>query len=239
MYRACLLAAQLLLTFAPIALCQGYRAPPKREGRVKERAPGIVPETNEASKTTSALPLSARSAIDTCVEKASRAREIYYAEIAKLRKTLLNDLEQQKVAATRKGNLEEALAIKVQLDQLGSIDFNLAMEAVLSESSPQIKLEQKKLVGQWKVTEVHGATMAATQYIWNFQENGDATSQRVGEDTVFSGRWRAEPLKGRFYVEWGNNRPSTWNVMKMPLSTDLTLAVSHASNETLAATKLK
>ena len=148
------------------------------------------------------LPPDAQAAIDKAEKSISVAQAKADAEILKVRQELVKALTKAQESATKKGDLNSAMAIKAQIDELAK----LTQAALLDpKAGAQQDADEKLLEGVWQVQKSGWRTTLS------IQGTGAVTA---GDGT--SGTW--EIKDGSFTIKW-TGLQNRWEAFTLPVQT--------------------
>jgi hypothetical protein len=161
-------------------------------------------------------------------ERVLAAKEEYDAVVAKARKPLVEALESAQKEATKKGNLDSAIALR---------EAKLQVEA--GHSRPDRSAISELMIGRWKVVD------GTNPWVFKFKENGRVSLyDMAGTLDNHGGRWRV--TDEGVIVTWsldirGDVLPGVrfWQLLRYPINTRMTKGDSWAGPGAVKAMKLK
>lgn len=144
------------------------------------------------AKPEAKLPAAAQAVLDRYAKAEAKLESDHRKALAAERQRAIADLEKAQKTATKAGDLDAALAVKGQIEELQKADAADA-DALLGDKPAAPKADlAKQVLGYWMITKPSGSAPC------QIHEGGNVMT-RVGQ-LMLPGRWRIE--KGRVVITW-------------------------------------
>ncbi len=173
----------------------------------------------DENKKSPPLPVSAQKAVSDAEAEVERARKRFEAEENAIRVKLVAELQKLLEAETRKGNLDNAIAIRDQIERLKQAERK-------TDANPSLVAARKILVGgKWRF-KVLGTPYQAE---WEFNDDGTITNSDRNSADV---KWTLTTLGKAAVLQVGAT------AYPLPLNPRRMVGVKTTSNEQVELVRL-